>query len=131
MTKFNIHATGDVVTGDTIEFTEGVFGGSFRNPKYIGERKIRAKVIKDSYGLEKQQHTFTLEVIKSSGEDAIVKGKKIRRKGRNVYRNGTMRIAWKDESQRKIALAEKHERGDCARSDRELRREDEGYHGNY
>jgi len=127
MSNFNIHATGDVVTGDTIEFSEGVFGGSFRRPKYIGERKIQAKVIKDSYGLEKQQHTFTLEVIKSSGEDAIVRGKKIRRKGRNVYRNGTMRIAWEDEGQRKIALAEKHERGGCARSDRELRKNVVGF----
>jgi len=131
MSNFNIHATGDVVTGDTIEFSEGVFGGSFRRPKYIGERKIQAKVIKDSYGLEKQQHTFTLEVIKSSGEDAIVEGKKIRRKGRNVYRNGTMRIAWKDERERKLALNDKHGRGDCARSERELRRDSEGYYGTY
>ena len=123
MVKYNIDATGDVVSGDTICFTEGVFAGSYRRPKFVGNRVIKAKVLKDSYGLYKQQHTFTLEVIASSGEDPIVKGKKIRRKGRNVYRNGVMRMPWKDESKRKIALDEKHERGDDARMARESRKE--------
>lgn len=113
---FTINCTGNACTGDVILFSEGVFGGSFRKPKFLGERRIAARIVKDSYGDTKQQHTFTLEVIASDGHDALKSGSKTTRKGRNVYRNGTMRQAWPDENARKAALSEKHERGDLARA---------------
>lgn len=125
MSDFSIVTTGDVVTGDHIRFEEGVFGGSFKKPKFLGNRTIEGIVIKDSYGADKQQHTFTIEVTASSGYDPLEVGTKIRRKGRNVYRNGTMRKPWDDESAREDARAEKHERGDIARSLRDWRRENE------
>lgn len=119
--SIEIDCTGDVVTGDTIKFTEGVFAGSYRKPNYQGERTLEAEVIKDSYGDLKQQHTFTLKVLKSEGYQPFDAGKIIRRKGRNIYRNGTKRKLWEDESLRYQAQAEKHSRGDVARRERRFR----------
>lgn len=119
-----INCTGDVVAGDTIRFTEAVFGGSFRSPKFIGDRIIIATVERESYGGAKQQHTFSLKVIESSGTDPLAAGAVARRKGRNIYRNGTERLLWTDEAERRAAAAEKHGRGDRARAAREARREE-------
>jgi hypothetical protein len=115
-------AHGDVVTGDTIRFTESVFSGSYRKPRYLGSRVIRAEVVRDSYGAAKQQHTFTLRVIRSTGLDALETGKTIRRKARNIYRGDPDRLRWVDEAARDIVAAEKHERGDVARATRDERR---------
>ena len=114
-------ARGDVVAGDIIRFAESVFGGSYRRPRYRGSRTIEAEIARDSYGVDKQQHTFTLRVISSSGLDALEAGKIIRRKGRNVYRGQPERLLWSDESERDIVAAEKHRRGDTARAARDDR----------
>ncbi len=117
-----INCTGDVVTGDTITWTEAVFGGSVRKPRFLGERTITARVVKDSYGADKQQHTFSVEVIASVGYDALKPGTKTTRKGRNIYRNGTTRLPWPDEAARHAVANEKHARGDMARRARDERR---------
>jgi len=117
--------TGDVVSGDTIEFKEAVFGGSFRKPKYLGERTVVARVTAESYGEEKQQHTFSLEIISSEGYEPLTAGLKTRRKGRNIYRHGTRRLRWKDEAERGRAAEEKHGRGGQARAAREARQAEE------
>ena len=114
--------TGDAVTGDTILFTEAVFGGSYRKPKFLGDRRIAARIVGDSYGAEKQQHTFRLEIIDSDGYDPLPAGAHTTRKGRNVYRNGTRRMPWADETARRQAQAEKHGRGDAARARRDARK---------
>ena len=116
-TKYTIDCTGDVVTGDEIQFTEAVFGGSYRKPRFLGERTISTRVIKDSYGQDKQQHTFTIEIIHSEGECPLEPGTKTRRKGRNIYRHGTRRAAWTNETARHGAQKEKHLRGDAARDE--------------
>lgn len=121
---YSIPATGDVCTGDEILFTEAVFGGSHRKPTFLGERRVAARIVKDSYGAAKQQHTFTLEIIASDGVQPLVAGTKTTRKGRNVYRNGTARKPWADEAARREALDEKHGRGDAARSARDSRKEE-------
>lgn len=113
--------TDDVVTGDMICWTETVFEGSYRRAKPVGERKVTAIVKRDSYGAAKQQHTFTLEVVDCSGKDPIAIGTTIRRKGRVIYRNGVERCLWWDESNRIIAVGEKHVRADLAREQRWLR----------
>lgn len=120
---FTIDCTGDSCAGDVIVFTEAVFGGSFRKPKFLGERRVAAKIINDSYGALKQQHTFSLEVIASDGANPLAAGTRTSRKGRNVYRNGTRRLAWTDEAARAAALTEKHARGDVARAARAVRKE--------
>ena len=109
-------------TGDTILFSEAVFGGSHRRPTHLGERTIVARVLKDSYGAERQQHTFTLEVLASEGVQPLDSGIRTRRKGRNIYRHGCKRMPWQDERQRREALEEKHTRGDAARAERAERR---------
>lgn len=123
MEEFTINCTGDVVTGDVIRFEESVFGGSHRKPKYLGTRIVEAEVLNDSYGERKQQHTFSLLVLASTGTQALSPGARTTRKGRNVYRNGTMRKPWTDESARGAARQEKHARGDRARAARDERRE--------
>jgi hypothetical protein len=116
-----IDATGDVVSGDVIKFSEAVFSGSYKNAKFEGNRIIVAKIIKDSYGSEKQQHTFTIQILDSSGFKPLSIGTKTTRKGRNIYRNKVERMLWKDESQRDKAADEKHGRGDIARALRSRR----------
>lgn len=113
-----IDCTGDACACDVIKFIEFVWGGSFRKPKKLGERLIIAKILKDSYGAEKQQHTFTIEIIHSEGYDPLSPGKKTTRKGRNIYRNGTYRKPWENESERQKTLNEKHQRGSFARAER-------------
>lgn len=110
---YKMDATGDAVVGDEVSFDRAVFSGSFRNPRFDGYQNIKGKIIKDSYGAEKQQHTFTIE---------LPDGSKTRIKGRNLYKEGTYRKPWKDESLRKVAAEEKHKRGDVAREKRAHRK---------
>ena len=119
-----IDATGDVVVGDIVTFKQDVFGGSFRNPRYIGERIIKGEVVRDSYGKDKQQHTFTIKPIEVTGVSAeeIMKKDTFRIKGRNLYKHGTLREKRADESSRQAALDEKHKRGDAARAARDVRK---------
>ena len=56
---FSIGCTGDVVAGDRILFKEATFIGSYHKPRFAGYRTIAAKVLKDSYGKQRAQHTFT------------------------------------------------------------------------
>jgi hypothetical protein len=118
MTIFTIDCTGDVVAGDTVRFTEAVFGGPFRRPRFLGERTITALVVAETYGQDRGQHTFTLTVVAAEGTDPPAPGSTIRRKGRNLYRRGVTRAAWADEDARRVAASEKHERGDRARARR-------------
>ena len=122
--QFTIDCTGDVVVGNTILFTEAVFKGSWENPEHVGDRTIAAKVTKDSYGEKKQQHTFTLKILSSEGTQPLIINTTTNRKGRNVYKNGTKRMPWANESDRESALTEKHERGGRARAARDRRLED-------
>ena len=112
--EYSIEATGDACVGDEVAFEQAMFAGSFRKPKFIGTRIVTGKIIKDSYGAEKQQHTFTL---------LLPDGSKMRIKGRNLYRNGLYRKPWADESARWAALEEKHARGEAAREAREWRKQ--------
>lgn len=79
--------TMSIVAGDEIIFKEAVFGGSFKNPKFMGERIIRANILKESYGAERGQHTFSIEVLAAEGYDALKVGTKTTRKGRNIYKS--------------------------------------------
>lgn len=122
---FSIDCTGDVVIGDHVRFKETVFQGPrHRKPTAVGSRTIEARVVADSYGSAKQQHTFSLEVTRADGFEAPAPGTRLLRKGRNVYRHGCWRRPWSDEGRRRLALREKHRRGDRARADRQARTQD-------
>ena len=75
----------DLTVDCIIEFKEAVFTGTYPKAKYSHERTITGRIIKDSYGQKTAQHTFTIHVIECDDSD-ISSGDKIRRKGRNVYR---------------------------------------------
>jgi len=111
-TVYNMDCTGDAVVGDEVRFDRATFSGSYRRPTFDGFELITGKIVKDSYGKERQQHTFTLQ-LKS--------GSKIRIKGRNLYKNGLFRKAWAQEEARRDVQSEKHRRGDRARSLRDAR----------
>ena len=120
MAGFDIDCTGDACVGDEILFTERVYGAYGRRAP-LGQRRVAARIVSDSYGAEKQQHTFSLVVLASDGYAPIDIGTLTRRKGRNVYRRGTRRRAWPDEAARLAVLADKHARGESARAARTAR----------
>jgi hypothetical protein len=114
--------TKDIAAGAVVIFRQSVFsGGSFgryrRKPKFVGYRWVKGLVIRESYGAEKQQHTFTIEVIESDGCDPHAKSHVMRIKGRNLYECAYELVA-ADQS----ALDDKHVRGKQARLMRELRK---------
>lgn len=124
-----IEATGDVVAGDRIRFTEAVFGGTFRRPQYIGDRTVEAEVLRDSYGKVEQQHTFTIRIIRCEGVEPLAAGTITHRKGRNIYRRGVWRAPWADEAQRVAVQRDKWSRGDAAREQRARRLAEEASAG--
>lgn len=111
---YSIDCTGDVVVGDEIAFDRATFEGSFRRPRFAGFERVTGRVIRDSYGADKQQHTFTLE---------LPDGSTARIKGRNLYANGVWRKPWGDPEARVAARDEKHTRGDAARKARRARKD--------
>lgn len=117
--------TDDIVRGDTIRYEEAVFSGSWRSAKCIGKRLITARVERESYGEAKQQHTFTITVLECDGTEPIEVGTVTRRKGRNLYKNGPMRLLWEDEVARQSIADEKHRRGMENSFQRELRKQDQ------
>ncbi|RMG78604.1 MAG: hypothetical protein D6712_21135 [Chloroflexi bacterium] len=110
---YRINCTGDVCAGDEIVFVRRRWGAYRLNGKtpFLCYQIVEGKVVKESYGRQMQQHTFTIET-----KDGM-----LRIKGRNLYAIGVWRRPWKDENARKKVLEEKHARGDKARMAR-LRR---------
>lgn len=115
-----INCTGDCVVGDQVAFERAVFGGSLRKPKFVRFDMVVGAIVADSYGSDKQQHTFTLQL--ADGSKTLIKG-------RNLYANGTYRQRWADEADRKAVAIEKHERGDHARAARGRRVEERAHAG--
>ena len=113
-----INCTGNAVVGDNVRFERAIFSGSFRNSRFAGFEQITGTIVRDSYGRDKQQHTFSL---------ALDGGGELRIKGRNLYANGTYRQQWPDESRRDEVADEKHARGNIARAARDARKIEAGH----
>jgi hypothetical protein len=109
---FTMDAQGDAVVGDVVQFERAKFSGSYRNAKFVGMESITGTITRESYGADRQQHTFTI-----LQED----GSTLRIKGRNLYKESLMRKPWADESAREKVAAEKHARGNEARRLRDTR----------
>lgn len=118
--EYKVNCTGDCVVGDEVRFDRATFSGSYRKPKFSGFERVTGKIIRDSYGAEKQQHTFTIQ---------LADGTTTRIKGRNLYANGVYRKQWADEDDRKSVLTEKHARGARARNARAQRIEERSVYG--
>ncbi|KAL5706028.1 hypothetical protein ACHQM5_024243 [Ranunculus cassubicifolius] len=116
--SFSINCTGDVCKGDVVLFVQKVYGRfdkMTRGGNLQGKRTIAGRVVKESYGTAKQQHTFTVEVLWSKGVKKLPPLSPSLVKGRNLYRLKTFRQRWDNESERSKVLAEKHDRGAKAR----------------
>ncbi|CAI5492190.1 unnamed protein product, partial [Closterium sp. Naga37s-1] len=123
--SFFINCTGDVCRNDVVLFNQRISTRSVstheRKATHGGYRLVAGRVVSESYGVKKQQHTFTVEVIWTSGAHALAPMTQLLVKGRVLYRHKTFRQKWPNEAERVAAIAEKHARGDEARSMREKR----------
>ncbi|XP_024971571.1 zinc finger CCCH domain-containing protein 62-like [Cynara cardunculus var. scolymus] len=124
--SFVMNCKGDSCTGDVVLFEQNVYemfsiaSRSATGPP-CGTRVIAGRIVKESYGAAKQQHTFTIEVLWSKGVKPLPPLHPLLIKGRNLYRLKTMRQRWENESERQKILSEKHFRGNTARSYRAAR----------
>ncbi|KAI4355400.1 hypothetical protein L6164_004179 [Bauhinia variegata] len=124
--SFVLNCKGDACTGDVVLFEQNVYemfniasrGGGATS---CGKRIVAGRIVRESYGAAKQQHTFTIEVLWSKGEKPLPPLHPLLIKGRNLYRLKTMRQRWDDEGERHKILEEKHSRGSLARESREVR----------
>ena len=112
----------DLVVGCHIKFTEAVFEGKYPKATYSHDRTIEAIIEKESYGFKRGQHTFTLKVL-NCDTDTLLIGTKIRRKGRNVYKN--CEIISKPDNFKELA-EDKHLRGKIAKERKERIWKEEG-----
>ncbi|KAL8241644.1 hypothetical protein R6Q59_011946 [Mikania micrantha] len=124
--SFVMNCKGDACTGDVVMFEQKVYemyniaSRSATGPP-CGQRVVAGRIVKESYGAAKQQHTFTIEVLWSKGTKPLPPLHPLLIKGRNLYRLKTMRQKWEDESERQKILSEKHARGNVARTTRGAR----------
>ncbi|XP_024978113.1 zinc finger CCCH domain-containing protein 62 isoform X2 [Cynara cardunculus var. scolymus] len=100
----------------------GRFDKASRRGDVVGKRTVAGKIVKESYGASKQQHTFTIEVLWSKGPKKLPPLTPLLVKGRNLYRFRTLRQPWKSEAARSKVLGEKHKRGEAARHKRKLKK---------
>ncbi|KAK9102394.1 hypothetical protein Sjap_019648 [Stephania japonica] len=138
--NFVLNCKGDACNGDVVLFEQKVYEMYAESSKSglidflsynpasrsstappIGTRMVAGRIVKESYGAAKQQHTFTIEVLWSKGMKPLPPLHPLLIKGRNLYRLKTMRQRWADEEKRSKVLREKHSRGFVARSNRETR----------
>lgn len=115
----------NLLKGQIIEWTEKVFLGHGKDAIFCGERTNTGRIIKESYGDKRGQHTFTILILESKGYQTLLAGKNVCRKGRNVYRTAKL---IKDVDQKiKTELAiEKSKRAVEAKKRKHKNRIDEG-----
>ncbi|CAA7401200.1 unnamed protein product [Spirodela intermedia] len=111
VSSFVLNCRGDACTGDVVMFEQ----------QGAVPRTVAGRIVKESYGAAKQQHTFTIEVLWSRGVKPLPALHPLLIKGRNLYRLKTTRQVWGDEEERRKVLREKHGRGDAARCSRDSR----------
>ncbi|KAI9119685.1 hypothetical protein K1719_009074 [Acacia pycnantha] len=124
--SFVQNCKGDACTGDVVLFEQNVYEmfsvvSRSASGSPCGKRIVAGRIVKESYGAAKQQHTFTIEVLWSKGEKPLSPLYPLLIKGRNLYRLKTLRQRWDDEGKRQKILVEKHSRGNVARVNREAR----------
>ncbi|WVZ58762.1 hypothetical protein U9M48_008994 [Paspalum notatum var. saurae] len=126
MSSFLLNCKGDACKGDVVIFEQNIYKRKKGGPREVkghlcGQRTNAGRIIKESYGTAKQQHTFTIEILWSKGYKPWPPLHPLLIKGRNLYKDRTMRQPWPDEEERKRVIQEKHERGCLARKSRAAR----------
>lgn len=64
---YSIDCTGDAVVGDNVRFSEAMFGGSHRRPRFLGVRTIEGEITSDSYGDPQERGASTPAFTTPSG----------------------------------------------------------------
>lgn len=105
--RYHNDSTGDIVVGDKILFIQDRWSGNFKKPIFLGRVALECEVIKESYGKQSGQHTFTLKNINTNETFSI--------KGRNLYKYVVL-TKNRDNLERAKLLDEKHLRGKRARA---------------
>ncbi|KAI4987112.1 hypothetical protein ZWY2020_019912 [Hordeum vulgare] len=126
VSSFVLNCKGDACKGDVVMFEQNIYKRKKGDPRGIkgrlcGQRTNAGRIIKESYGTAKQQHTFTVEIFWSKGYKPWPPLHPLLIKGRNLYKDKTMRQPWPDEQERSRVLQEKHARGFQARKSRDVR----------
>lgn len=98
----SVDATLDVIPGDTIAFKDGLYLGDSEKSQKVGERIVVAKVLKCTSNGTKVSSLFSLQVLNCEGDSPLQCGEVIHRKAKSLYVNGTQRLVWEDEENRKI-----------------------------
>ncbi|KAK9231823.1 hypothetical protein WN943_022063 [Citrus x changshan-huyou] len=99
--SFVLDCKGDACTGDVVMFKQNVYkmfniaACSASGPP-CGKRIVAGRIVKESYGAAKQQHTFTIEVLWSKGEKPLPPLHPLLIKGRNLYRLKILRQVCKE-----------------------------------
>uniref|UniRef100_A0A0D3HD86 C3H1-type domain-containing protein n=1 Tax=Oryza barthii TaxID=65489 RepID=A0A0D3HD86_9ORYZ len=127
--EYELYPLCDSCKGDVVVFEQNIYKRKKGAPRGVkghlcGQRTNAGRIIKESYGTKKQQHTFTIEILWSRGYKPWPPLHPLLIKGRNLYKDKTMRQPWLDEEERNRALQEKHARGYVARKTREVRIKD-------
>lgn len=126
VSSFVLNCKGDACKGDVVIFEQNIYRRKKGEPRGVrgrlcGQRTNAGRIIKESYGTAKQQHTFTVEIFWSKGYKPWPPLHPLLIKGRNLYKDKTMRQPWPDEHERSRVLQEKHARGFIARKSRDVR----------
>lgn len=89
----------NLVKGTWVKVSEDVFDGKYKagswggrsrkKPEFLGKRTFTGMIERDSYGVEKNQHTFSIRVeqVIEDPLDKLKVGDLVRRKGRTLYDN--------------------------------------------
>ncbi|KAL6883358.1 hypothetical protein ACP4OV_010772 [Aristida adscensionis] len=126
VSSFVLNCKGDACKGDVVMFEQNIYRRKKGAPRdfkgrLCGQRTNAGRIIKESYGTDKQQHTFTIEIFWSKGYKPWPPLHPLLIKGRNLYKDKTMRQPWPHEEERNRVLQEKHARGFWARKTRAVR----------
>ncbi|KAH9665354.1 zinc finger CCCH domain-containing protein 62 [Citrus sinensis] len=90
ISSFVLDCKGDACTGDVVMIEQNVYkmfniAACSESGPPCGKRIVAGRIVKESYGAAKQQHTFTIEVLWSKGEKPLPPLRPLLIKGRNLY----------------------------------------------
>lgn len=89
----------NLTVGTIIKFEEAIFTGSYKKPEFSHTATHVVRILRESYGARKGQHSFSLEVIESTERN---KGGVFRKMGRNIYPTAQV-ITYPDDHEDKVA----------------------------
>jgi hypothetical protein len=96
----------NIVKGSVLTLDLPVFTGSFRNAKLSHHARVKVVVLKESYGKQAGQHTFTTNILESDDPINFKVGSNLIRKGRNLYPN----LVWIEQPENYEEVAEDKKR---------------------